>query len=67
MIETYCCSMRRHFILGIVGVRSGENIPVDVVDFLKSFEGPPIIEIKYCPFCGQRIDGNQTKRTVVIS
>lgn len=60
--ETYCCSMRRHFLVGIVGERSNEEAPIDVADFMISFD-PPIISIKYCPFCGKSIDNSQSLRT----
>ena len=64
MTENYCCTMRGHFVLGIVAQRRGP-VPVDVVDFLDSFEtDSPTISIKYCPFCGKQIDRTQTTRVV---
>lgn len=60
----FCCAMRQHFLIGIVGTRKGDA-PVDVADFMVCFE-PPVIAIKFCPFCGKAIgkDNNQM-RTVV--
>ena len=60
----FCCAMRRHFLTGIVG-HLNEEAPVDVVDFLRSFEGPKILCIRFCPFCGTKLDENQPLRQLV--
>lgn len=61
----YCCPMRAHFLIGIVGVAKGDA-PVDVADFILDYESEkPVIVIKYCPFCGTKIDGNQPLRKIV--
>jgi hypothetical protein len=58
----YCCEMRRHFLLGIVAELE-EPPPVDVVDFVVNFETEPtLIALRYCPFCGLRIQGDSTLR-----
>lgn len=64
MDENYCCAMRRHFLIGMVGIRNDEPTPTDVVDFIHDFNAKPaIILIKFCPFCGAPIDNSQTLRT----
>lgn len=61
----YCCPMREHFLIGIVGVAKG-IAPADAVDFVIDFDAPkPVIAIKYCPFCGTKIDGKQPLRKIV--
>lgn len=45
--------MRKHFLVGIIGKANGPT-PIDVADFMVSFE-PPIIAIKFCPFCGKNL------------
>ena len=58
----WCCKMRRHFVLGIVGVRK-EPYPVDLVDFI-DFDKPSEIRIKYCPFCGVVINDRKELRNM---
>ena len=61
----YCCPMRGHFLIGIVGEAAGDA-PVDVADFIIDFDSPkPVIVIKYCPFCGTKIGGDQSLRKIV--
>lgn len=54
--EGYCCAMRRHFVLGIVGVRANEEMPTDMADYVMEWEPKLVISIHYCPFCGEDID-----------
>lgn len=53
---SFCCEMRRRFLISIVGEFLEAPKPKDLVDFLdfdqKDQEGKPIIRIKFCPFCG---------------
>lgn len=58
--ENFCCAMRRHFLVGIVGARAGDP-PVEHLDFMIEFD-PPVITIKFCPFCGKDITRDQTVR-----
>lgn len=61
----YCCPMREHFLIGIVGERPGDA-PIDAADFVIDFDAPkPVIAIKYCPFCGTKIGGQQPLRKIV--
>jgi len=63
MTETYCCPMRRYFLIGLVGTRKGESAPVDVADFVVDWESPtPTLAIKFCPFCGEPVAPDQTLR-----
>jgi len=62
--ETYCCAMRGYYILGIVGVRKGATPPIDTVDFINDFHRPTVIHIAYCPFCGKKMDRDQTRRVI---
>lgn len=61
--EVYCCSMRRHFLLGIVGQRSDEGMPVEAADFILEWEPKIIIKIRYCSFCGEKV-GDESVRVV---
>ena len=57
----YCCKMREHFLVGIIGKQAGDP-PIEHLDFMLGFD-PPVIAIRYCPFCGSRIANNDTLRT----
>jgi hypothetical protein len=63
-IENYCCPMRRHFLIGILGHRD-EPTPLDAVDF---YVDPVnlILAIKFCPFCGKQLDMNQSFRAATM-
>jgi len=61
--EKYCCAMRRHFLVGVVATREGEEIPTEAVDFALAFEPKLLIRIKFCPFCGEEIPQSNTMRT----
>ena len=53
----YCCPMRARFIVQIVAEDRSQKQPKDLVDFIVDWEhSPPVIAIKYCPFCGKQID-----------
>lgn len=60
-MSAFCCSMREHFVLGIVAQRREGPAPVDVMDFVdlekQTDYGRPVIRIKFCPFCGKAVDG----------
>lgn len=62
MDNPYCCNMREKFVIGIVGNRTDIPVPIDVADFIINFSHPqtgkPVIGIKFCPFCGVRINHN---------
>ena len=52
-----CCEMRKRFIVAIVREDKLADQPKDLVDFIIDWEHtPPIIGIKFCPFCGKTID-----------
>lgn len=61
--DDYCCSMRRHFLVGIVATRKDEPTPIEVVDFVVEWEPKMIIRIKYCSFCGDQLPHNALVRT----
>lgn len=63
MTDRYCCAMRRHFVIGIVGARVDEPVPFDVMEFMPDIESK-LISIKFCPFCGESMDDSQTRRIV---
>jgi len=62
-LESYCCSMRRHFFLGITGVRADEEMPVEAVDFIDVWEPKMIVNVRFCPFCGKDVS-DETLRVV---
>lgn len=62
--ENYCCEMRRHFVVGILGETRGE-MPLEVADFVVAWEPKIIIAIRYCPFCGNKINKDETTRTII--
>ena len=61
-VEVYCCAMRRHFVLGIVAYRKGEDMPTEAIDFAIEYEPRLIIAFKFCPFCGQPRSEEDTLR-----
>lgn len=60
--ETYCCAMRRHFLIGIIGTRRGEPAPIDLADYVVEWEPKIVIRIKHCPFCGKVLPDDDTVR-----
>lgn len=62
-VEQYCCGMRRYILFGIVGLRTDEQAPIELVDFVTQWEPNIVVRIKYCPFCGTEIPPNDTMRT----
>lgn len=57
----YCCSMRRKFLVGIVGEDTSLPLPTEAADFI-DFDEPPengqvTMRIRFCPFCGQKVIG----------
>ena len=61
MSLTWCCAMRERYLIGIVAENAERPTPADVVDFMdfdnKAEDGRPILRIRWCPFCGKRVDG----------
>jgi len=55
-----CCGMRAHFLVGIVGERSDEPVPIDVADFMVSWD-LLVVGIKFCPFCGAALRPDQLR------
>lgn len=64
MTENYCCAMRRHFLVGIVGSRN-EPTPLEACDF---YVDPVnlVLAIKFCPFCGVLQDNKQSMRVSTV-
>ena len=63
--EKYCCKMRAHFLIGVVGTREGDA-PVEAADFIIAFEPKIIMKIKYCPFCGKEMTHDGTLRIGMV-
>ena len=63
-LETYCCAMRKHYVLGIVGSRKDEPVPIEAADFVEQWSPKVVLRIRYCPFCGVELHGDQTTRQV---
>lgn len=59
----YCCPMRSHFFLGIVGQRKGPQ-PIELADFIIQWEPQIVIGIRYCPFCGTTIERDAPRKVV---
>ena len=61
-LENYCCPMRKHYLIGIVGQRNDQPMPTEAADFIAQWEPKLILNIRYCPFCGNEITPDQTMR-----
>ena len=49
--------MRARFLIAIVGEDTAHPTPIDLVDYVIDWDHePPVIAIKFCPFCGRPID-----------
>lgn len=61
MTLEFCCPMRAKYLIGILAENAELPTPSDVVDFMdfdnKAEDGRPILRIRWCPFCGKKIDG----------
>jgi hypothetical protein len=56
--------MRAHFLVGVVGVRSGRPLPIEAGEFIEDFAAThPKIVTRFCPFCGASIAGQPTSTT----
>lgn len=63
-MSNFCCSMRAYFLVGVMGQRAEGSAPIDVVDFVDDPSAKPmLINIKFCPFCGERIKDDETRRS----
>lgn len=58
----FCCAMREYFVLAILRNPKIKKEPSEIVDFVSMGEAGPVIRIRFCPFCGKPIDGNQPTR-----
>ncbi len=61
--RSICCPMRAHYLIGIVAEAAGPA-PVEAVDFIRwDVASPkPIIQIKFCPFCGTTLSDRDRLR-----
>lgn len=60
----WCCAMRQKFLVQIVADDVSVEAPVDLVDFVTSWEPTITICIRYCPFCGSQLGKDSSVRTV---
>ena len=60
-MTTYCCPMRRRFLVQVVGEDPAAPEPADLIDFIdfdaKRPDNKPVIRIRFCPFCGRPATG----------
>jgi hypothetical protein len=63
----FCCQMRAHFIIGLIGENKDVPVPFSAVDFIQDWnvsDDPKTrskdqvgetmwIKMRYCPFCGK--------------
>jgi hypothetical protein len=65
-VGAYCCEMRRYIVIGIRGVAPDVPTPPDLMDYALEFHPIVRLGIKFCPWCGVKIDySKQALRTVV--
>jgi hypothetical protein len=60
-----CCAMRQKFMVGIVAESTDIATPIDLADFVLDWGGEGrkmLIGIKYCPFCGKKIENDEVLR-----
>lgn len=63
-MSDFGCPMRAYFLIGVVGQQAEGSAPIEVVDFIDDPSVKPmLIHIKYCPFCGQLIKDDETRRS----
>jgi len=62
---SYCCQMRRRFFVGIVAEDRAVPLPVDLADCVVCWEPIIVFRIRFCPFCGVRLDPQQPVRVPV--
>lgn len=62
-----CCKMRSRFLVGITGLNPEENDPIEIMDFVVEYcpEGKPVLGIKFCPFCGERVSYAYLRRPLI--
>jgi len=57
MTRDPCCAMSARFLIAIVGEDPDYPVPTDLVDFIVDWDNdPPVIHIRFCPFCGKHTD-----------
>lgn len=59
----FCCVLREHFLLGIIGQQQ-KPVPVEAVDLIVAWEPQIVLAIRFCPFCGEALAHNATRRIV---
>ncbi len=64
--DRYCCPVRRHFLIGIIGQRA-EPPPVEIADFILAWEPKIIVGIRYCPFCGVELQREDPRTVTNVS
>lgn len=62
---TFCCQMRRKFIVAIVADDRSVPLPVEMADCVVQWEPQIVIRAPYCSFCGKRIDPNEPARAIM--
>ena len=68
-----CCQMRRKVVVAIIHVRSEEECGIADLDMggfinwdLKVPSGKPVVQIRYCPWCGELVPPTSVERITDI-
>jgi len=54
-VTSYCCQLRRKFVVAIVADDESVFFPTDQVDAIVAWEPRIVVRIAFCPFCGTKI------------
>lgn len=60
----YCCVMRKKFVPGIVAEDPSVQLPTEFADHVLDWSKPIVFGLRFCPFCGRKVDHTQTLRVL---
>ena len=64
--ENYCCDLRKKVVITIAGLVTKEACGVSDMELadvtLFDEHGNGVVHIRYCPWCGLKLDPNTPKR-----